>query len=215
MLSKLQYISQGNSIKEQYENIHRVLDAGCTWIQLRVKDESFDDLITLAEKTQKLCARYRATFIVNDYVKVAERVNAHGVHLGLNDMPVAEARKILGNTKIIGGTANTLNDVIKRYNEKCNYIGLGPLRFTSTKKKLSPILGKEGYKFILNQLNKLGINTPIYAIGGITINDVPDLINSGVYGVAVSSALTQEKDITNTVNEFYSVLNRMIKTEKV
>lgn len=201
MISKLQYISQGNTIEEQLLNIQNTLDNGCDWIQLQFKNGNTSELETVAEKTKLLCNQYKATFIINDKVDLAYQIDADGVHLGLDDMQIKNARSILGEQKIIGGTANTFEHVLQRTNEKCDYIGLGPYRFTSTKEKLSPILGIEGYKTILNRMIEQNIKTPIVAIGGITLEDIDLLIETGIYGVAVSGILTHNPSITTQLNE--------------
>ena len=193
MLKKIQYISQGDSPEQQLANISKALDAGCKWIQLRYKNKSIEEVRTLAKMVQKICRAYDATFIINDHVQVASEINADGVHLGLDDISVMEAKAVLKN-KIIGGTANTLEDVLQRVNEKCDYIGLGPFRFTATKEKLSPILGIEGYQEILKELKNKNIEIPIYAIGGIEIEDFEKLEQAGVYGVAVSGLITHHKN---------------------
>lgn len=193
MLKKIQYISQGDSPEQQLANISKALNAGCKWIQLRYKNKSIEEVRTLAKMVQKICRAYDATFIINDHVQVASEINADGVHLGLDDISVMEAKAVLKN-KIIGGTANTLEDVLQRVNEKCDYIGLGPFRFTATKEKLSPILGIEGYQEILKELKNRNIDIPIYAIGGIEIEDFEKLEQAGVYGVAVSGLITHHKN---------------------
>ncbi|MCL6103555.1 MAG: thiamine phosphate synthase, partial [Bacteroidetes bacterium] len=167
MMHKLQYISQGKTVKEQTENIQSALDAGCRWIQLRFKNAEKNELSNLAFQVKELCSVYRATFILNDYVDIAKIADADGVHLGLFDTPVEKARNILGENKIIGGTANTIQDVLMRIDEKCDYIGLGPFRFTSTKEKLSPVLGLNGIAGIMKELLSGEKLIPVYAIGGI------------------------------------------------
>lgn len=207
MYSKLQYISQGEDYNRQLNNIYRALDAGCDWIQLRYKNHQEMSAAYVAEKIKNLCQKYNATFIINDFVKIAKEVDADGVHLGLDDMTIAEARSILGSDKIIGGTANTLEHVLQRIDEKCSYIGLGPFRFTTTKEKLSPILGLEGYQKIVEALkqhaNPQAINTPIYAIGGIEVDDIESIVNVGIHGIAVSGMITNaidKKEIVSQVN---------------
>jgi thiamine-phosphate pyrophosphorylase len=175
MFSKLQYISQGSTVEEQLENIILALDSGCQWIQFRFKNAVKNELIPLAEAINKICSLYQSTFIINDHPIIAKEVDADGVHLGLNDMPISEAFEILGNKKIIGGTANTLQDVLKRVEDGCNYIGLGPFRFTTTKQKLSPVLGLEGYRNIMDELKQRNIQIPVYAIGGIIPGDIPTI----------------------------------------
>lgn len=191
MYSKIQYISQGVTATEQFNNIQQALDAGCSWVQLRFKNAAKHELMPLAEKVKLLCKTYEATFIMNDYAQLAKQLDADGVHLGLLDTSIEDARKILGDEKIIGGTANILSDVLQRVKEGCNYIGLGPLRFTTTKEKLSPVLGIAGYQHILSELKKEDITIPVYAIGGVIAEDIPDLTACGVYGIAVSGVITQ------------------------
>jgi thiamine-phosphate pyrophosphorylase len=206
MLNKLQYISQGLTIHEQVKNIHEMLDAGCTWVQLRFKNADEYTFVNAARQVKIMCASYKATLIINDHVELAKHIDADGVHLGLNDMSVAEARTILGSAKIIGGTANTLQDVLMRIEEKCDYVGLGPFRFTATKEKLSPVLGLSGYRTIMTELAAQEQNIPVIAIGGITAADIPDLLNTGIHGVAVSSGLTGDSTKKETIQFINSLL---------
>ena len=199
MFNRLQYISQGNTVEEQLYNIHQALDHGCDWIQMRFKNATSEDTFTLAEAVKILCQEYLATFIINDNVALAKQIDADGVHLGLNDMGIAKAREILGNTKIIGGTANTFEDIQNHVQNGCDYIGLGPFRFTKTKEKLSPILGLEGYQKILTQLKEQQIETPIYAIGGILTDDVESIIKTGIHGIAVSGLITESDSKTKLI----------------
>ena len=201
MHNKLQYISQGNTIEEQLSNIKNILDNGCQWVQLRFKNANAQDFYTVAEQTKVLCQSYEATFIINDKVDLAYQLNADGVHLGLEDMPIKAARNILGDQKIIGGTANTWEHIQQRANENCNYIGLGPYRFTPTKDKLSPILGLEGYEKLLQRMKQENIFTPVIAIGGITLEDIDLLMETGLHGVALSSLLTQNPTLITILNE--------------
>ena len=199
MFNRLQYISQGNTVEEQLYNIHQALDHGCDWIQMRFKNATSEDTFTLAEAVKILCQEYLATFIINDNVSLAKQIDADGVHLGLKDMGIAKAREILGNTKIIGGTANTFEDIQNHVKNGCDYIGLGPFRFTKTKEKLSPILGLEGYGKILTQLKQQQIETPIYAIGGILTDNVESIIKTGIHGIAVSGLITESDSKTKLI----------------
>ncbi|OXB03074.1 thiamine-phosphate diphosphorylase [Flavobacterium oncorhynchi] len=194
MYNKLQYISQGKTIEQQLYNIHQALDAGCDWIQMRFKNQTAKNSFALAEAVKFLCEEYLANFIVNDNLYLAQQIAADGVHLGLSDMKIDEARAILGATKIIGGTANTFEDIVNHAKNGCDYIGLGPFRFTNTKEKLSPILGLAGYYDILEKLKKNNIEIPIYAIGGITLKDLNPLIETGIHGIAVSGIITKSDE---------------------
>jgi thiamine-phosphate pyrophosphorylase len=214
MHSKLQYISQGATSKEQIENIKSALDAGIKWIQLRYKNAVEIELMGVAEEVKSLCLTYNALFIINDNVPVAKTINADGVHLGLNDMVVTKAREFLGENKIIGGTANTFEDVVKRISEKCNYVGLGPYRFTSTKEKLSPVLGLQGYEKIISMLQSQKLEIPIYAIGGITEDDVEAIMRTGITGIAVSGTITNHHQKKELIQKFNSLLYEEVNNSR-
>lgn len=199
-MEKLQYISQGFTIEDQELNIRKALDNGIKWIQVRWKNAPENEFIKLCEISKKLCSENQTVCIINDHVQIAKDIDADGVHLGLKDTSIEIARHILGENKIIGGTANTILDVLQRMNEPCDYIGLGPLRFTSTKERLSPILGFEGYEEIIQNLKEKSLEIPkIFAIGGVVLEDIELLQQIGMYGVAVSGQITNQP---STINEF-------------
>lgn len=201
--SRIQYISDGMTFSEQERNISNALDSGINWIQLRWKHGPEKELYQLAELTRKRSESYDATFIINDHLHLAKDLDADGIHLGLDDESIQTARTMLGNEKIIGGTANNFQDVLQRSQEGCDYIGLGPLRFTSTKQKLSPVLGFSVYSEIINRLNIENIPyPPIYAIGGIIEQDLQELLLVGVYGVAVSSLIQNDPSAASRMNQF-------------
>lgn len=207
VIAHLHYISQGIDQKAHLKNIERVLQAGCSWVQLRMKDTRYEDLLATAHQAKILCNSYDATLIINDNVGVAQEVDACGVHLGQEDLSTAYAREILGSEKIIGGTANTFEQALNHLKNNVDYLGMGPLRFTSTKKKLSPVLGFEGYKDLIQKFSAENINIPIIAIGGITEADFQPLQETGLYGIAVSGLLTQsleQKTIIEKANTLWS-----------
>ena len=189
-----QYISQGENSEMQFDNAVNAIEAGCKWIQLRIKNESQEVIAEIAKKLQPICAKHEVLLLVNDNVQVALEVKADGVHLGKEDMPPSEAREILGKNAIIGGTANTFEDIQYLNQEGVDYIGLGPFRFTSTKKKLSPILGLDGYSVILRKMQEHQIQIPIFAIGGILLDDIQAFRKAGIHGIAVSGLVTKAKD---------------------
>lgn len=190
----LQYISHFTPQISYAEGIRMALEGGCRWIQLRMKDAPAEEIIACAEEVIPLCRRHGAKFLLDDHVELVRQLGADGVHLGKNDMPVDEARKILGPDIIIGGTANTIEDIIRLHKQGADYIGCGPFRFTTTKKNLSPILGLDGYKSIVLKMKELGIDLPIVAIGGITVEDIPAVMGTGVSGIALSGAILGAPD---------------------
>lgn len=204
----LQFISHYTERYSYLDSIRMALDGGCRWVQLRMKDVADDEVRRVAEEAQRWCRDASATFIIDDRVELVRQIGADGVHLGKNDMPVSEARALLGDNFIIGGTANTFDDIRSHYEAGANYIGCGPFRFTTTKKGLAPVLGLEGYTYLIKRAREEGINLPIVAIGGITAEDIPAIMSTGVSGVALSGTVLRAE---NPVEE----MKKLIKiTEK-
>ncbi|TXD48434.1 thiamine phosphate synthase [Polaribacter sp. IC073] len=200
MISKLQYISQGETPEIHLENIQKACVAGANWVQLRLKNRDAEIILETAQKAREITISFKVKLIINDHYKIAKIVKADGVHLGKNDECPLVARAYLGASFIVGGTANTLEDCNSLLDKKVDYIGLGPYQFTKTKKKLSPVLGLAGYRELVTTLQT---ETPIIAIGGIALEDVSEIINTGVYGIAVSGAVTNN---AASITEFKEIL---------
>ena len=200
----IQFITHSNERYDHVEGAKLALQGGCRWIQLRMKDAMEIDFLRAAKKIRRLCDEYHATFILDDHVEWVGLTGADGVHLGKNDMPVDEARKMLGRNKIIGGTANTFEDVERLFRQGADYIGCGPFRFTTTKKNLSPVLGLEGYRDITAQMKAHDIQLPIVAIGGILHQDIPAIMQTGVTGIAVSGAILNAESPVEEMRLFIS-----------
>ena len=183
------------------DSVRIALEGGCRWIQLRMKEASPEEILPIALEALALCRKYNATFIIDDHVEIAKQIKADGVHLGKLDMPITEARKTLGKDFIIGGTANTFEDVQMLYKDGADYIGCGPFRYTITKKNLSPVLGLEGYRHIISQMNKTNIHLPIVAIGGITQKDIPSLMETGITGIALSGSILRAEHPIDEMKE--------------
>lgn len=209
MVSKLHYITQGNTPEEHLENIQRACASGVEWVQLRLKKVDPKTLLETAKKAREITGHFQTRLIINDHYKVAKEVNADGVHLGKSDACPLKVREYLGKFYSIGGTANTLEDCKKLIDKKVDYIGLGPFQFTETKKNLSPVLGINGYQTILEELQT---ETPIIAIGGITLDDATKIMQTGVYGIAASGAITN--DFTS-IPVFHKILNAPSTQEQV
>ncbi|EHQ30969.1 thiamine phosphate synthase [Mucilaginibacter paludis] len=208
MIDQLHYISQQPENGSHLTAIQQALEAGCRWIQLRVKNQPQDVILKYAFIAKRMCNLHGAKLIVDDHPEIALAVGAHGVHLGLQDMPVSQARRMVGDQMIIGGTANTFQHIRQRADEGVDYIGCGPYRFTTTKQKLSPIVGLSGYEILAGQMDAAGIHIPVIAIGGILPEDVPLIRQTGLYGVAISGAITFSGNREQTVAQIY----RQLKT---
>ena len=220
---RLQFITHQTERYSYIDSARIALEGGCRWIQLRMKDADETLLEETALIVQKMCKDYGATFIIDDNVFLVKKIKADGVHLGRNDMPIAEARKILGDDFIIGGTVNSFEDVLLSQQSLSteytpsplpvprsplpDYFGCGPFRFTSTKKNLAPILGLEGYDNILKKMKENDINIPLVAIGGITKDDIPELLKIGVDGIALSGSILRAE---NPVEEMRGIVQLTI-----
>lgn len=195
-MRSIQFITHQNDCIGYAEGAKMALEGGCKWIQLRMKDATDDEVRVVAAEIQPLCKQNEAIFLLDDRVELVRELHADGVHLGKNDMPVDEARRVLGEEFIIGGTANTFEDIERLASQGADYIGCGPFRFTTTKKNLAPVLGLEGYRDIIENMRRTGIDIPVVAIGGITASDIDDILATGVKGIAVSgSVLTAENPV--------------------
>ena len=204
----IQFISHQNARFSYLDGIKLALEGGCRWVQLRMKDAPDNEIISTAKEVKKLCVEFQATFIVDDHVSLVKIIGADGVHLGKNDMPVDTARRILGKECIIGATANTFDDVENAYNKGADYIGCGPFRFTTTKKNLSPVLGLEGYSEIVKQMKQSGINIPVVAIGGILKEDIPQIMQTGISGIALSGAVLNAQDPVSEMKTILKILKK-------
>lgn len=198
----IQFITHFTERISYEESALLALRGGCRWIQLRMKDEPDEAVEPIALRLQKACREAGATFIIDDRVRLAKKIKADGVHLGKEDMPVAEARHFLGEEFLIGGTANTADDVIRLKRESADYVGCGPFRFTTTKRKLAPILGLEGYRAVMKRLDEENLSVPVCAIGGITLADVPAILATGVRGIAVSGSILNAADPVQAMHDF-------------
>ena len=190
----IQFITHETETVGYVEGARMALEGGCRWIQLRMKDASDDEVRKAAAEIQPMCKAHDAIFLLDDRVELAKELKADGVHLGKNDMPVDEARRVLGEEFIIGGTANTFEDIERLSRQGADYIGCGPFRFTTTKKNLAPVIGIEGYRDIIEKMKAAGIDLPVVAIGGITADDIDDILATGVRGIAVSGTVLRAEN---------------------
>lgn len=202
----LQFITNESDRYSIAEEVQMAIEGGCRWIQLRMKDTSDEEVRQVALELIPICQENDTFLIIDDRVDLVNELRVSGVHLGKNDMDPMKAREILGPHAIIGITANTAADIIAYKGKDVDYVGLGPMRFTTTKKALAPEIGLEGYRTIVNEVRAAGVELPIVAIGGITLSDVKDLMASGVNGIAVSGAIVNADDPVLETSQFMEAL---------
>lgn len=200
-IARLHYITHAPTNKSIVEQVRIAVEGGIRWVQFRSKFTNDQVFREQALQCLAIAKQRRCTLLINDRVHIAKEIDAGGVHIGKEDMSPHYARELLGPKKIIGCTANTLDDILYLNEQPIDYIGLGPFRFTKTKEKLSPILGLAGYHKIITELANQNITIPIIAIGGIRFNDIKPLFLTGIHGIAVSGLISDshqpQKDCQN------------------
>lgn len=198
----LQYITNTRSPHPVTEQVKAVLEGGCKWIQVRMKEASDDEIREIVEQIKPLCAEKDALIVLNDRVELAKELAVSGVHLGKSDMLPSKARIELGPAAIIGVTVNTFDDIIAVRGLDIDYLGMGPFRFTETKQNLSPMLGIDGISDLCAGMEKEHIEIARVAVGGILPEDVDTIMKSGVNGLAVSGAIAFADDMTAATRMF-------------
>ena len=176
---------------------------GADTIQYRQKSGSTREMIEIARNMKRLCSEAGVTFIVNDRLDVAIAAEADGVHLGQDDFPIPMARELLGEGRIIGGSAATLDEARKCLSEGADYVGFGPVYPTSSKDDAGPVSGID----ILKQVVEI-IPLPIIAIGGVGAENIPDVMRAGAHGIAVISAVCCQDDPEEATRALYQALNK-------
>lgn len=202
----LQFITNTNAKTSVTDQVFAVIEGGCRWVQIRMKDASDEEIKKVVDTIKPKCIETGTFLLLNDRVELAKELNVGGVHLGQGDMPVSKARMILGAAAVIGVTANTYAEVAAVSNLDIDYYGIGPYAATKTKENLAPVLGLSGIRDICYEMEKNNILIPHVAVGGITLDDVLPLIEAGVNGVAVSGAIAFADDIVAETKKFLEKL---------
>ena len=207
---RLYFVTMDEAPYDPLQQVKMACAAGILWVQLRMKQVSDAVFLETARAAKKICDTYGSHLILNDRVEIAREVRPYGVHVGLEDMSVSEVRSLLGEDMLIGGTANTAEDILLHCQQGADYIGLGPYRYTATKKKLSPVLGLEGYQKIMTTLHSQQLSIPVIAIGGIRAEDLSGLLAAGIHGIAFSGLLIQAEDKKALVKTLQDSIQRSL-----
>lgn len=187
-----------------YSQVEKALKGGATFVQLREKNLDEDEFLKEAIDIKELCKKFNVPFVINDNVDIALRMDADGVHVGQSDMEAFDVRKRLGDGKIIGVSAQTVEQAILAEKHGADYLGVGAVFHTGTKLDASDV-SKETLKKICE-----AVNIPVIAIGGINKDNVLELSGSGICGIAVISAIFKEKDIEGATAELKKITRKMI-----
>ena len=200
IIPKLHYISQGNTPKEHLENIQKACTSGAELVQLNLKNISEKKYLKLAEEAREITAHFQTRLLINNNYKIAKAIKADGVYLEKTGVCPTIVRKDLYTWQLIGGEANTLQDCKTLILKDVDFISLGPFKFDLTKDNISTALGLNGYTVIMESLVT---EIPIIGFGGITTEDVTNILKTGVSGIAVSTEITQD---FNKITTFHQLL---------
>jgi thiamine-phosphate pyrophosphorylase len=178
---------KGRSLKTLVEES---ILGGATIVQVREKDVSTREFYRVAMEVKEVASYYKIPLIINDRIDIAHAIDADGVHLGQDDMPLSIARKILGKEKIIGISASNLEEALEAQNNGADYLGIGAIFYTGTKKDIETPIGIEQLKNIYQN-----IKIPAVAIGGINETNFKDVLSTGIDGISVISAILGKDDV--------------------
>lgn len=189
-----------------YEVVKESLDGGATFIQLREKELDNEHFLEEAKELKKLCAEYKVPFVINDNVDIAIQMDADGVHVGQSDMEAGDVRAKLGPDKIIGVSAQTVEQAILAEKRGADYLGVGAVFPTGSKDDADDV-SHETLKAICD-----AVSIPVIAIGGITVDNTPELAGTGICGIAVISAIYAADDIPATTAKLKEVTKNTINS---
>lgn len=188
-----------------YDQVKKALDGGATFVQLREKKLDREDFLAEALEIQKLCRKYGVPFVINDEVSIAKDIGADGVHVGQSDMEAMDVRKVLGPDKILGVSAQTVEQAIIAEKHGADYLGVGAVFATGSKDDADDV-SHETLKAICE-----AVSIPVIAIGGITKDNVSELAGSGICGVAVISAIFGQNDIKKATEDLKASVEKMLE----
>lgn len=195
------YVITEPALRDPVESVQQVLSAGARIIQLRNKQATTRQLVQTGQTLRRLTREYEALLIVNDRLNVALAIEADGVHLGQDDLPVPLARKIAGASLLIGVSAETVDEARQAEAEGANYLGVGPMFATATKPDAGTPVGPERLRAI-----KAAVSIPVFGIGGITLQNAAAVLQAGADGLCVISAIMGAPDPYTATRQFLKML---------
>jgi len=202
-IEKLQFITHDIEQHSHIEQAKIACEAGAKWIQYRCLTKSDDELLKDINVIAELCDDWGATLIVTDHIHLNGKADIQGFHIEDMDADFRQLREELGEAITIGGSSNTVEGLLRIAEEGADYAGFGPFKVTTTKPNNAPLLRLEGYKNAITILEQQQIELPVLAVGGVTLNDIDDLLKAGVFGIAASSAINQAEDMRSAYLDFY------------
>lgn len=205
-IEKLHFITHDILQHSHIDQVQLACEAGAKWIQYRCLTKTDDALLTDIHAIAAICDDWGATLIVTNHIHLKGKADIQGFHIEDMEADFLAIRQQIGEEFTLGGSSNTVENLIRLANEGVDYAGLGPFTLTTTKPNNSPLLGIKGYAYAVEQLKLQGIQIPVLAVGGVTLTDVVNLMETGIYGIAASSAINQADDLYGAYQAFYKAL---------
>ncbi|WP_443937478.1 thiamine phosphate synthase [Pedobacter sp. MW01-1-1] len=202
-IEKFQFITQDAPHLSHVEQAQLACEAGAKWIQYRCLSKDDDALLLDIHPIAEICDDWGTTLIVTNHIHLQGKADIQGFHIEDLEADFIALRKLLGDDCTLGGSAVTVDGVLRLAAEGADYIGLGPFSLSRTKQNAYPVLGLEGYRSAMEKLKSLGLNIPVLAVGGIQESDVEALMQAGVFGIAVSGAINYADDFVEAYELFY------------
>lgn len=202
-IEKLHFITHDIPQHSHIEQAQIACSAGAKWIQYRCLTKTDEQLLEDIHAIAEICDDWGATLIVTDHVHLNGKADIQGFHIEDMDADFSQLREQLGEAVTIGGSANTIENLVRIAGEGADYAGFGPFYTTITKPNDYPLLGVEGYQKAMSILKEQDVNLPILAVGGVTKNDIDPLMAAGIFGIAVSAAVNQAEDMYQAYLDFY------------
>lgn len=206
-IEKLHFITHDIPQHTHIAQVQLACEAGAKWVQYRCLSKTDDELLADINLIAEICDDWGATLIVTDHIHLKGKADIQGFHIEDMHADFIALRKQLGEEYTLGGSANTIENLLRLAKEGVDYAGFGPFKITTTKPNNSPLLGVSGYTDALQKLAANNIELPILAVGGVTLADIASLLATGIYGIAASSAINQAEDMYEAYTEFYKAIN--------
>ncbi len=206
-IEKLQFITHNILQHTHIEQVQLACEAGAKWIQYRCFTKSDEELLKDIHVISEVCDDWGATLIVTDHIHLKGKADIQGFHIEDMDTDFNALRKVIGEEYTLGGSANTIENLIRLAKEDADYVGFGPFSITTTKPNHAQLIGYKGYEYATEQLDLNNVHIPIIAVGGVNLVDIPSLMETGIYGIAVSSAINQKEDMYQAYRDFYAAIN--------
>ena len=207
-IEKLHFITHNISQHSQIEQVEIACQAGAKWIQYRCLTKSDEELLADIKVIGDICDDWGTTLIVTDHIHLKGKGDIQGFHIEDINANFTTLRKVLGDGFTLGGSANTIEGLIRLATEGADYAGFGPFAISTTKPTNLSVQSLESYSKAVTELAALGITMPVIAVGGITLTDVQPLLQTGIYGIAVSAAINQSENMNAAYQYFYDELIR-------